>query len=236
MKRLWFGLLLVLCQSVWAGPRLQVITENWRPYNYEQNGEVKGSATEIVRQVLDLAGVEYDIAVYPWTRAYHMAQHRDNVLIYSMMRTPQREALFNWIRPLAVGRTTALYRLKHSPLALPKTLDEIKQMEIVTNKDSMDHLWLTANGFGRLHTPITLTQSVRLFYRGRVGLIAIDNASIASEFNNQGLPLERVEMVRELFTAEPYMALSLGSDPDLAAKLKHAYDLLLEKGKIALIQ
>ena len=61
-----------------------VVTENFPPYNYvDENREVVGYATEIVRKCLSKAGIEYEIEVLPWARAFKSAKTPKNYLLYS---------------------------------------------------------------------------------------------------------------------------------------------------------
>ena len=90
-------ILILLCWLLSAqvsAIRLTVVTEDLYPYNYIENGELKGQATEIVVKVLKHAGIDYSIQVYPWARAYNLALNNKNVLIYSIVKIPSREKLF----------------------------------------------------------------------------------------------------------------------------------------------
>ncbi len=75
-----FAFALLLAHSV-SAQTLTVVTEQYPPYNYEENGKVKGVSTEVVEEVLREAGIDFSIKVYPWTRALKMAEEQENVLI-----------------------------------------------------------------------------------------------------------------------------------------------------------
>lgn len=47
----------------------------------------------------------------PWTRGYHPAQQKPKTAIFSTVRTPEREAKFQWVGPLLIG-TTCFYSPK----------------------------------------------------------------------------------------------------------------------------
>jgi len=94
LKRLCLISLLVCLGSAANAQHLRVVTENWPPYNFfNQNDQIVGSSTEVVRAVLEKAGFSYSIEVYPWARSYSIAQNNSNVLIYTILRTPFRENL-----------------------------------------------------------------------------------------------------------------------------------------------
>ncbi len=226
-----------ICMTTLAyAQELKVVTEDWRPYNYSEGNEVKGVSTDIVKAVLDRSGIKYSISVFPWSRTYMLAQNEPNVLIYTIMRTPQRETLFKWVRPLGKGSETSLYRLKNNTKIAPKTLDEAKHFRIVTNKDSMDELWLTANGFNNLERPSRVEIAIKMFFGKRADLIAFSEVTMKDEFIKLGFKVEDAEMVLPLFKVLPFMALSLSTNDDVVKKIQKAYDDLLKEKKITLVK
>lgn len=91
---------LIITASV-SGLDIEIVTEQYPPFNYEQDGIVQGIATERVMAVLEELDIEADINVMRWSRAYRRALRRSNVLIYSIARTPEREEQFHWIGVVA---------------------------------------------------------------------------------------------------------------------------------------
>lgn len=75
---------------------INIVTEQFPPYNYMSNGVLKGASTEIVQAALQLLKIDANISVYPWARAYQMAKHHPNTLIFSMAKTPERVKSFKW--------------------------------------------------------------------------------------------------------------------------------------------
>ena len=78
-------------------PAFQIITADFPPYDYEEDGQMKGLSTEFVQAILEDLGMEADITSYPWKRAYIMATKEKNVLIYTLARVPAREGKFHFI-------------------------------------------------------------------------------------------------------------------------------------------
>ena len=92
--------------------KLLVVTESWFPYNYlDSKGEITGSSTAVVTSVLKHANITYEIDLYPWQRSYSIAIAQDNILIYSIYRTPSRENFFHWICPLLSSPLHSFYKL-----------------------------------------------------------------------------------------------------------------------------
>lgn len=114
---------------------LAALTEALPPLNYELDGKVTGFSSEL----LDLIGAEADVtmakAVLPWARAYERTSREKNTLIYSMVRTPEREPLFQWVGPIS-ARRILLYKHHDRTDIVLKTLDDARPYRIGTTMES----------------------------------------------------------------------------------------------------
>jgi polar amino acid transport system substrate-binding protein len=110
--------------------KLVVTTEDYPPFNMTKpgGGEVVGISTDILKKAFALAKVDYQISLYPWARAYSMAQTDAKTCVYSTTRTEAREALFKWIGPLA-NNDWVLFASAEST-AKPASLDDVKTATI----------------------------------------------------------------------------------------------------------
>ncbi len=102
-------------------------------------------STEIVQAVLAEAGVEATFQSMPWARAYDIALNSENVLIYSIARTPQRESLFKWVGTLA-STQWHLFSLSGKDYRL-RSLDDARPLQIATVKDDAGEQYLLSQGF-----------------------------------------------------------------------------------------
>ncbi|MDD5493921.1 MAG: transporter substrate-binding domain-containing protein, partial [Dehalococcoidia bacterium] len=80
---------------------LRVITEAYPPYNFvDKNGNVTGQSVEIVRAMLQKLNITASIEVMPLSDGLNLAQKGPSTTVFSINRTPQREALFKWVGPI----------------------------------------------------------------------------------------------------------------------------------------
>lgn len=128
-----------------AGEAIQIVTEELPPYNMTQDGRLTGMSTEVVQAVLEEIGEQASIQSMPWARAYDIALNAENVLIYSITRTAQREKLFKWVGIVAPMHWY-LYARPGSNIRL-KTLDDARQYQIATVKEDAGEQYLVGNGF-----------------------------------------------------------------------------------------
>jgi hypothetical protein len=74
---------------------IMIVTEEFPPYNYSDNGRAQGLSSEVVQAVLAQAGLTAEFLFLPWARAYLTAQNTKNTLIFSIGQIPEREDLLS---------------------------------------------------------------------------------------------------------------------------------------------
>lgn len=138
------SIIILICPA-FAEP-ITVVTEEWPPYSYLEEGKVKGVATDLVRAILDESGLEYTISLYPWARAYDMALNKKNILLYSTVRLPSRENLFHWVPMDSLSANFYLYSPSDRALKV-KTLEQAKAYKIAVTRETASHHFLLSKGF-----------------------------------------------------------------------------------------
>lgn len=145
VRALFFIVLAGFAQLAAAVDEIHIVTEELPPYNMTEDGRLTGMSTEVVRAVLEEIGQQASIQSMPWARAYDIAQNAENVLIYSITRTAQREKLFKWVGEIA-PMNWYLYARPESNIRLDN-LDAARQYQIATVKDDAGEQYLKAKGF-----------------------------------------------------------------------------------------
>lgn len=220
--------------SLLADEFLHVITEDWKPYNFEDNGVIKGESTENIVKVLKRAGIDYQINLYPWSRVYKMALNNENTLVYTIIRMPAREQQFIWSRPILDTEFSSLYRLKDRKNVQMSHLEEVRKYRIGVIKDSMNYYYFQQRGFADVLVPVSTnhTQNVLALLQGDIDLIASSDKHFSYAIKKIGAHPDVFEKVFPLFEIHPYMAFSHNTSPIIMDKINRAYDALVEEGKI----
>jgi len=145
-RLLTWGVLMFLAASACAAEApLRIVTEELPPYNMTQDGRVTGMSTEVVQAVLKEIGVQAPIHSMPWARAYELALNESNVLIYSIVRTPARESLFQWVGAIAPTQWY-MYSLADRPVRL-NSLADAHGHQIATVNQDVGEQYLVSKGF-----------------------------------------------------------------------------------------
>ncbi|WDE10789.1 substrate-binding periplasmic protein [Thalassomonas haliotis] len=209
---------------------LKVVTEDWPPYSFLlPDGSVGGMATDKVRKLLDKAGLEYRISLYPWVRAYKMALTQKNVMIYSIYRTPEREAQFQWLCPLLPTHSMYFYALSDRKDIKVKALEELKQYTIGITKEEYGYQYLIEHGFKeakQLDITPNYDINLRKLIEKRVDLIIESSDTMEIRLKNIGYNFERVIPVFEMNTAgvaDNCMAFSLKTAPEIVEQVREIF-------------
>lgn len=94
MKYILYSLFLICSVYVQAKEPILVVTELAPPNQVLINGEVAGEGTQFIRDIFAEADLTPNIQMYPWARAYKIADELKNTFIYSLARTVEREGNF----------------------------------------------------------------------------------------------------------------------------------------------
>ncbi len=222
-------LLLMWALSPWgclAAP-LEVVTED-SSYSYMRDGKVAGSATEQVEASLKAAGIaDYHITLYPWARAYAIAQREGAVLIYPIVRTPAREKLFKWGGQLD-RIEQHLYRLSERTQVRMQTLEEGHQYTIGVVRDDSRQEYLQSRGFSRMVVSANNPDNFRRLLNHQVDLIPMPEREarhMCDEMHIAFEDLERVYTLDELADGL-YFAFSLATPDAMVETTRTAFGRL----------
>jgi len=215
-------------------PEVNIITEQLPPYQFiDDNNRIQGYSVELVKEILDEAGINQSIQLYPWARTYKLATTRKNVIVFSLARIPDRESKFIWIGQLHEETYNFLTAKTNKDLRI-KSLDEAKKYSIAVTRSSVaDHL-LTRLGFEHLEKTASFDQCIAMVIKNRIDLILASKHAIKYRVTNSKLVLENLISVFELkgHSTGLYLAMSADSDPQLVDKLKTAFETIKSRGTI----
>jgi polar amino acid transport system substrate-binding protein len=221
--RLVGWLVLSFAASAW-GQTLTVVTEEYPPYNFQDNNskKISGMATEVVEEILKRTSISYKLGIYPWARAYQMAQDAPNVLIYSIGRNEQREALFKWVDVIA-PYDVYLYRLKSRPEIKVQSIEDIRHYKIGAVRDDVRAQYLE-----KAQVPMDLvvedSANAKKLASRRIDMFPIDELAMVALYKREGLdPVGMVKAFKlEALSTGLYMAFSKQTPDDVVRKCRAA--------------
>ncbi|WP_166263942.1 substrate-binding periplasmic protein [Marinobacter caseinilyticus] len=226
-----------LKHGVVSAEPLRVVTSDFPPYSMLEHGSVSGLSTNVVREVLERAGVETrDVEVYPWARAFTMARKLDSILIYSIAMSDERQPLFQWVGPIAPYNVD-LYKLRSREDIQVKTLDDAKAYRVGGEFQDIKQAFLLERGFeiGRnLDLAPRAEINVRKLFAGRIDLLPMSEYNLPYLLREEGFDPAQVEKVMNLEGVSYYLYLAFSLDVPEAtvARARQALNALREEGRL----
>lgn len=229
--------LLCACLMLLGSPafsQLRLLTEDTPPMSFMRDGEPSGLAVEVVRALMARTGDRGEIELLPWTRAFHLAQQKADIALFSTVRTPERENKFLWVGPIVVG-TTSFYSLKSRGLAIDTLQQAAASGPLALPKQWYTFETLEARGFTNLYGVSSPTQMVTLLKHGRVQLIATEDLTLAGELASVGLKPQDVTAHVPFMRSAYYIAFSPQTSVVRVVRWQRALQQMHEDGSLAAI-
>ena len=212
---------------------VKVFTEDFSPYNYvNEDGEITGVSTEIIREVFKEAGIETEIKVLPWARAYNMALNNDDIFIYSMMRTMKRENLFKWVVEVAPTESY-LFKLKSRKNIKVDKLSDVRQYKVGAVRGDAGTQYLKDNGITNLQLVSENGLNIDKLLHKRVDLIEMDKATLVYKIKSRRLDVNMIEPIyfnKEISGAQ-YLACNKNVSDATIQKIQNAFNIVKKNGK-----
>lgn len=227
----------VTAMSARAEMSLKVVTEDFPPFQYIENGHLTGVCAEVVEAVLAEAGIEAEITVMPWPRAQKMAKEEENVLIFSMARTAGREKDYKWVGQIdeAGGH---VFAAAGNPVTI-RSFDDLKLHVLGVVIGDLREEFFHAQGFedGKNLEPVRTHASLySMLKAGRIELWPESDLTMAYVVRQAGGdPAKAVRAVWNLSDVTGYagdfMAAGLSTPDEIIERLRAALDKVKSDGR-----
>jgi polar amino acid transport system substrate-binding protein len=161
---------------------LTYITEEAPPQNYRENGELKGLAVDLLKEMWKKAGMSpKKIQVLPWSEGYKRALNTPDTVLFSMTRLEEREQLFKWVGPIRTPRFILLARVKDH-ISLASIIDAGKYRIGTVKNDASELLILSRNVVksDALNRSPDLKTAIERLRSGKVDIVAYGEESVWS--------------------------------------------------------
>ncbi len=222
------------------GP-VRIVTEEFPPYNYTEGGKITGLGTEVVEAVLQQLGLHGQFQSLPWARAYETASNVPGVLIYSMVRTPERDKRFKWVGVIAPSEYY-LFSLADKGLAID-SLVKAQGLQIGTVNQSVGEQFLLSRGFVKGKNLQTSARNELNYEKLRLGHIDlwVMNRLTAYHLVRQAgqdpeKTLHKALAIPELSSQSYYMAFGAQTPDATVERFRKALETLQRNGSLDRLQ
>jgi len=218
---------------------LRVVTEEFPPFQYIENGHLTGVCVEVVEAVLAEAGIQAEITMMPWARAQKTAKEEENVLIFSLARTEAREKEYKWVGQIDEAHNR-VFAAAGSAIQISR-FEDLKDHVVGVVIGDLREDYFVEHGFvvGKNLQPVRSHASLyAMLAAKRLDLWPENDLAMAYIVRQSGRdPATAVKPVWNLPDITPYsgdfMAVGLSTSDSVVARLREALDRIKSDGRFA---
>jgi polar amino acid transport system substrate-binding protein len=212
---------------------LTILTENSGENNYlDSNGQIKGFNTDIVREIMQRLNLNFTIKIVPWKRGYREVLHRPNVVLFSVVRTFEREKLFKWVGPMNVTKFS-FFKKKGSDITINTLGDAKKVGAIGCIGDDVREKLLKRLGFTNLSSLFGKDANLRnleMLMLGRIDLWISTDHIVFKTANDTGIDPNEIEETVTVKKAYVYLVFSKDTDDKIVNEWQHTLEAMKKDG------
>lgn len=174
-------------------PPFNILTEDWKPYQYKENGQLKGIAVDLLVRLLDKTGsaqTRKDIKLFPWARGYQLLQNQKHTILFSTTRTRKREGLFKWVGPI-FQNTTYLIGRKNQNISI-RSVEDLGQYRVGTIIGDVSEEYMVNLGIPlhKLQRNVKAVYNIKKLAIGRIDLVVCGWIAFVNDAREAGIDPE----------------------------------------------
>lgn len=208
---------------------LQFVTEEYKPFNYTENGVLTGLAPELLSEIANRLNIPNEVQVLPWAEGFQTAQTNEHTVLFSTILNAERKDLFKWAGPFA-SVDWIFYAASQNPITL-NSMDEARQVSrIGVIKDYAIEQDLVNEGFTNLVYVDDNLEAFEKLLLGEIDLFPSDK--ITAEAALKALNKSIYEVTGELTikTDLVYFAFNKNIPDDVVADFQREIDVMKTNG------
>lgn len=204
--------------------QLNYLTEEWAPFNYQEGGKPAGISVEILEAVFRKMGVNRtpDVRIVPLADAFQQAQGNTRTVLFSIVRTPQREPLYKWAGPFSKSSFVLFAPMNRNiKIATPEDLNRYR---IGAVQSSIENELLISQGVNSSHLVHGLVpdELFQMLKRGQIDMWATGDLTGRYEMKKAGVNPDTYEIVYTLSENEFYYIFSKDVPDTLVSSFQQA--------------
>lgn len=212
---------------------LVLISEQFPPFNFEEDGMVQGISVALLEEALDQMGVELnrsEIQILPWSEGYQRALKEDGTVLFSMVRLPEREESFRWAGPIITIKDVLVAR-KEMGIEIG-SLEDIGKYRVGAVKD--DSAFIRLRDLGVREEDLVVEEEagvlLEMLVGGTIDLLAYEEMSTFDQLEKLGVDTNDYEVVQVLGVYDLYYAFNANVSASLVQAFQDGLNETMKVG------
>jgi polar amino acid transport system substrate-binding protein len=210
---------------------LRVVSADLPPFAVERSAERAGVLVELVEELLRRTGQPTRVEFYPWARAMKMAVAQPRIAILPLLRTPEREAQYQWLLKLYVLHFVFISRAGQPPV---QSLEQARRLRVAVLRSTPQAIQLLKRGFSDklLLQANSVEDTLRLLERGHADAIYGGELIHLDKVRSSGRDLGQFQFGLRLDSGDIWLAASSGFGAAERALLFGTHQAMLRDGSV----
>jgi polar amino acid transport system substrate-binding protein len=217
---------------------IKLMTEEYPPYNFTKDGELKGIAVDVMVLMLEKMKSNRgrkDIEVVPWARGYKTVLETPNTCLFTMAWTKKRSTLFKFVGPLEKFDSAAVFAKKSRKMVV-KSYQDLKPYKIGVLRYDIAQDNLVENGLKDNIVEVSSPDFLaKMLAADRVDMWAYGEESVPIIFNRNGIDPDGFEKAFSWNTGDSYYAFNRETPDHVVEKYQAAFDSLKREKRVQAI-
>lgn len=209
-----------------AAAPLRIYTIDSKPIGFMEHGRPSGFAVDLAQQIQQRTGGREPVQIIPWARANTIAMSEANVLLLSVVRTPERERRLVFVGPVFVAHVSA-FALKGRGAELRALGDGIYKLRGGARRGSIFVQRARSFGYNVTDEPVSSEVGARMLMSKRFDLWFDGEELVGPALEKAGYAHGDAELVKQLSVDDVYF----GFSKDTAPETVRAWDAALRDMK-----
>lgn len=213
--------------------QFRFLTEQYKPFNYVENGELTGLAPEILKEICQHLNIPFEAEVLPWEDAYTIARQSPNAVLFSTILNAERKDLFKWAGAIS-SVDWSFYSSSQNQIPLNSLEDAKKISRIGVITDYAITQYLVQEGFTNL---VYISDNIEAFdqlLNGDIDLFPSDKITAEAALDELGMSYYSVTAQMKILTDMVYFAFNKAIPDQVVADFQQEIDRMKENGSLRL--
>lgn len=209
--------------------QLNYLTEEWAPFNYQKDGAPAGISVEVLEAVFRTLGVNRtraDVHIVPLSEGFRQAQGNTGTVLFSIVRSPEREPLYQWAGPFTKA-SFVVFAPASRNITITSPAD-LNRYRIGAVKGTIENTLLTDKGVNAsqiVNGPVP-SDLVSMLEKGEIDLWATGDATGRYEMQAAGVNPDAYEIVSTLSENDFYFIFSRDVPDELVRAFSQALGIV----------
>lgn len=225
--------LLLSASSQFAYPESnhRFITHFIPPFSYEEEGEFKGFAVDLVREMMMDLSHPVAFEMYPFSRGLLKVQTTSNIAFFIVAWREERDKTIKWVGPL-ISSGVYVYKHKDNPDSI-KTLEDLNKLPFIgVGRGNADHTYLSDLGFRNIYPTNDHLVSLQMLASDRIDATPMSELVLPEVAKKAGIDLSSIQKTDlKLYDSTLYLGFSLDTSDEEVARWQTALDKLKADGR-----